>query len=88
MKRLAARRYAGLLILSPTAAADPARQPADCSQVNMPSPSSRSGSGFGQGAWEEMDKMCARAHGKERVCLCKGRERGSVQERRMMRVGG
>ncbi|RVE66061.1 hypothetical protein OJAV_G00122710 [Oryzias javanicus] len=32
MKRLAARRYAGLLILSPTAAADPARQPADCSQ--------------------------------------------------------
>ncbi|XP_056146440.1 probable global transcription activator SNF2L2 [Lampris incognitus] len=32
MKRLAARRYAGLLILSPPAAADPASQPADCSQ--------------------------------------------------------
>ncbi|KAA8584359.1 hypothetical protein FQN60_008144 [Etheostoma spectabile] len=32
MKRLAARRYAGLLILSPTAAADPDSQPADCSQ--------------------------------------------------------
>ncbi|KAF3701818.1 putative global transcription activator SNF2L2 [Channa argus] len=32
MKRLAARRYAGLLILSPTAAADPDNQPADCSQ--------------------------------------------------------
>lgn len=35
MKRLAARRYAGLLILSPTAAADPDNQPADCSQVNI-----------------------------------------------------
>lgn len=35
MKRLAARRYAGLLILSPTAAADPDSQPADCSQVNI-----------------------------------------------------
>ncbi|XP_003449674.1 probable global transcription activator SNF2L2 [Oreochromis niloticus] len=33
MKRLAARRYAGLLILSPTAAADPDSQPADCSQL-------------------------------------------------------
>uniref|UniRef100_A0A3Q0QZE6 Si:dkey-226m8.10 n=1 Tax=Amphilophus citrinellus TaxID=61819 RepID=A0A3Q0QZE6_AMPCI len=33
MKRLAARRYAGLLILSPTAAADPDSQPADCSQA-------------------------------------------------------
>ncbi|CAJ1070384.1 probable global transcription activator SNF2L2 isoform X2 [Xyrichtys novacula] len=32
MKRLAARRYAGLLILSPTAAADPDSQPADCTQ--------------------------------------------------------
>ncbi|XP_029921444.1 probable global transcription activator SNF2L2 [Myripristis murdjan] len=32
MKRLAARRYAGLLILSPPAAADPDSQPADCSQ--------------------------------------------------------
>ncbi|TNM92241.1 hypothetical protein fugu_019253 [Takifugu bimaculatus] len=32
MKRLAARRYAGLLILSPTAAADPDKQPADRSQ--------------------------------------------------------
>ncbi|XP_061589327.1 probable global transcription activator SNF2L2 isoform X1 [Cololabis saira] len=32
MKRLAARRYAGLLILSPTAAAEPGSQPADCSQ--------------------------------------------------------
>ncbi|XP_071768127.1 SWI/SNF-related matrix-associated actin-dependent regulator of chromatin subfamily A member 2 [Centroberyx gerrardi] len=33
MKRLAARRYAGLLILSPPAAADPDSQPADCSQA-------------------------------------------------------
>ncbi|XP_046870883.1 probable global transcription activator SNF2L2 isoform X1 [Hypomesus transpacificus] len=33
MKRLAARRYAGLLILSPSAAADPDFQPADCSQA-------------------------------------------------------
>ncbi|KAF3849366.1 hypothetical protein F7725_015863 [Dissostichus mawsoni] len=32
MKRLAARRYAGLLILSPTAAADPGSQPAHCTQ--------------------------------------------------------
>ncbi|KAF7217532.1 probable global transcription activator SNF2L2 isoform X1 [Nothobranchius furzeri] len=32
MKRLAARRYAGLLILSPTAAADPDSQPADGTQ--------------------------------------------------------
>lgn len=44
MKRLAARRYAGLLILSPPAAAaahpatthsDPQSQTADCSQVNI-----------------------------------------------------
>ncbi|KAM6987201.1 putative global transcription activator SNF2L2 [Aplochiton taeniatus] len=32
MKRLAARRYAGLLILSPPAAADPDSQPSDCCQ--------------------------------------------------------
>lgn len=36
MKRLAARRYAGLLILSPAAAAaDPGPQPADGGQVNI-----------------------------------------------------
>ncbi|TKS75334.1 Interphotoreceptor matrix proteoglycan 1 [Collichthys lucidus] len=33
MKRLAARRYAGLLILSPTAAADPDSQPADAVRI-------------------------------------------------------
>ncbi|KAJ3605096.1 hypothetical protein NHX12_027146 [Muraenolepis orangiensis] len=35
MKRLAARRYAGLLILSPPAAAAPDRQPAHCSQPTV-----------------------------------------------------
>ncbi|XP_034564829.1 probable global transcription activator SNF2L2 isoform X2 [Notolabrus celidotus] len=46
MKRLAARRYAGLLILSPTAAADPDSQPADCTQ-----PESRE-----NGSLEEMEE--------------------------------
>ncbi|XP_020512778.1 probable global transcription activator SNF2L2 [Labrus bergylta] len=46
MKRLAARRYAGLLILSPTAAADPDNQPADCTQ-----PESRE-----NGSLEEMEE--------------------------------
>ncbi|XP_056443429.1 probable global transcription activator SNF2L2 [Gadus chalcogrammus] len=35
MKRLAARRYAGLLILSPPAAADPDSPPAQCSQPEL-----------------------------------------------------
>ncbi|XP_017282992.1 probable global transcription activator SNF2L2 isoform X2 [Kryptolebias marmoratus] len=40
MKRLAARRYAGLLILSPTAAADLDSQPADCTQISLHTASS------------------------------------------------
>ncbi|XP_028318246.1 probable global transcription activator SNF2L2 isoform X2 [Gouania willdenowi] len=41
MKRLAARRYAGLLILSPTAAAHPDSTPADHAQVTAASSMSR-----------------------------------------------
>lgn len=69
MKRLAARRYAGLLILSPTAAADPDSHPADCTQVNLLlhvflSPQALvSARVHRMGREEEMDKMC--------VCMCK-----------------
>lgn len=67
MKRLAARRYAGLLILSPTAAADPDSQPADCTQVNIllhvfSSQAQDSARLHRMGREEEMDKKC--------VCVC------------------
>lgn len=92
MKRLAARRYAGLLILSPTAAADPDNQPADCSQVNIllhvfSSQAQDSARVHRMGREEEMDKMCvyvcvcARTPRKERECMrvcARGRERECV----------
>lgn len=87
MKRLAARRYAGLLILSPTAAADPDNQPADCSQVNIllhvfSSQAQDSARVHRMGREEEMDKMCvyvcvcAHAKERERVYACVRKRQG------------
>ena len=73
MKRLAARRYAGLLILSPTAAADPDSQPADCTQVNIllhvfSSRAQDSARLHRMGREEEMDKKCVCV--RLDVCVC------------------
>ena len=73
MKRLAARRYAGLLILSPTAAADPDSEPADCSQVNillhvlLSTQARDSARVHRMGREEEMDKTCVCAWERERA---------------------
>lgn len=68
MKRLAARRYAGLLILSPTAAADPDKQPADRSQVNILLHVFllRFRTRLSFSAWEERKRWIERKRG----CLC------------------
>ncbi|KAG7238655.1 hypothetical protein INR49_030729 [Caranx melampygus] len=72
MKRLAARRYAGLLILSPTAAADPDSQPADCSQPEAGE----------NGSLEDMEEDISLKKRKGEKVLQAGQETGEKVKRK------